>query len=238
MSSPHAALLPGSSIPTFALCLALGLLALLAGCGPSKFLSVRRVPKSPLEGPLQLVSYKGPQPSDRTEQILRRYALDERQKKSPQQVLISLHEEMAKDPSPEKVYSFSELAFISAKRAEHKGDDAQALDCYAASVAHAYLYLFSPHFDGFAIPTIPSSAGPAISTTGPWKARCGWPQAGQAATGQVAGDHHGQAAVPRRTSWCSGPWQAGGYRSWSSSATMKFRAASRTSTTPMASACR
>jgi len=130
-------------------------LSLLVGCGPSKFLTVRRVPKSPLEGPLQLVSYKGPQASDRTEQLLRQYALDDANKRSPEEVLVTLHEELSSDPTPEKAYSFAELAFIAAKRAEHAGDDAKSLDCYAASVAHAYLYLFSPNFDRFRNPYDP-----------------------------------------------------------------------------------
>ena len=130
-------------------------LCLLAGCGPSKFLTVRRIPKSPLEGPLQLVSYRGPQPSERTEQLLRRFALEEFKKESPELALEPLHAELTKDPTPEKVYSFAELAFISAKRAEYKHDEPKALDCYAASVAHAYLYLFSPNFDRFRNPYDP-----------------------------------------------------------------------------------
>jgi hypothetical protein len=126
---------------------ALLLLLALAGCGQTKFLTVRHVPKSPLEGPLQLVSYRGPQPSERTQQLLRRYALDQFAKDQPERVLEALHGELTTDPTPEKAYSFAELAFVAAKRAEHKGDDPQALDCYAAAVAHAYLYLFSPNFD-------------------------------------------------------------------------------------------
>src|SRR5688572_29694723 len=78
---------------------------LLAGCGQTKFLSVRKVPKSPLESTLQLVSWYGPRPSPRTEQLLRRYALDELQKDAPERVLEPLHEELSKDPTPEKIYS-------------------------------------------------------------------------------------------------------------------------------------
>lgn len=134
---------------------ALALLLALSGCGQTRFLTVRHVPKSPLEDPLQLVSYRGPQPSARTQQLLRRYALDEFPKDEPDRVLEPLHAELTADPTPEKVYSFAELAFVSAKRAEYKGDDLKALDCYAASVAHSYLYLFSPNFDQFRNPYDP-----------------------------------------------------------------------------------
>jgi pimeloyl-ACP methyl ester carboxylesterase len=120
---------------------------LLAGCGGTKHLAVRKVPRNPLEGPLQLVSYKGPQPSARTEQLLRQYALVDTQKKAPEEVLARLHEEIEREPTHEKVYSFAELSFLAAHRAEHRGDDPKALDYYAASVANAYLYLFSPQFD-------------------------------------------------------------------------------------------
>jgi hypothetical protein len=133
---------------------ALVLVVLLSGCGQTRFLTVRRVPKSPLEGPLQLVSYRGPQPSERTQQLLRRYAL-EFPKDSPERILEPLHAELTTDPTPDKVYSFAELAFVSAKRAEYKGDELKALDCYAASVAHSYLYLFSPNFDQFRNPYDP-----------------------------------------------------------------------------------
>jgi hypothetical protein len=133
---------------------ALVLVVLLSGCGQTRFLTVRRVPKSPLEGPLQLVSYRGPQPSERTQQLLRRYAL-EFPKDAPERILEPLHAELTTDPTPDKVYSFAELAFVSAKRAEYKGDELKALDCYAASVAHSYLYLFSPNFDQFRNPYDP-----------------------------------------------------------------------------------
>jgi hypothetical protein len=148
------------SVPTQRLCAALRwrcallLLVVLCGCGQTKFLTVRHVPKSPLEDPLQLVSYRGPQPSERTQQLLRRYAL-EFPKEQPERVLEPLHAELTADPTPEKVYSFAELAFVSAKRAEYKGDELKALDCYAASVAHSYLYLFSPNFDQFRNPYDP-----------------------------------------------------------------------------------
>jgi hypothetical protein len=117
------------------------------GCASTQFLSVRRSPKSPLAGPLQLFSYQGPQPSDRTQQILRRYALRDVQEENPALVLQRLNEELNREPAPEKVYSFAELSFIAAKRAENGGHDGEAIDHYAAAVANAYWYLFSPGFD-------------------------------------------------------------------------------------------
>ncbi len=48
----------------------------VAGCSNSRYLKVRKVPKNPLEGPLNLLSHKGPQPTERTLQTLRRYDLE------------------------------------------------------------------------------------------------------------------------------------------------------------------
>jgi pimeloyl-ACP methyl ester carboxylesterase len=127
------------------LCLLLVLTSL--GCRSSNFLTVRRVPRSPLEGPLQLVSYRGPQPSGRTEQLLRRFALNDIQAQKPQEVLNHLRTDILTDPSPEKIYSYAELSFIAAKKAEAGGHEGDAIDHYAGAVANAYLFLFSPGFD-------------------------------------------------------------------------------------------
>lgn len=119
----------------------------LPGCASSNYLTVRQVPRNPLEGPLQLVSYSGPKPTQRTEQLLRRFALYDTQQSNPEQALLKLHEELQREPTPDKYYSFAELSLIAAKRAETNKKENQALDHYSASVAHAYLYLFSPGFD-------------------------------------------------------------------------------------------
>jgi pimeloyl-ACP methyl ester carboxylesterase len=100
-----------------------------------------------LDGTLQLLSRGGPQASDRTLQILRRYDLVEQNRHSPEAVLARLQEEMTLEPAPDKCYAVAELAYLGGIKAQRHGDDQQALDFYAASVAHAYLYLFDPRFD-------------------------------------------------------------------------------------------
>ncbi len=55
----------------------------MSGCSGSRYLSVRKVPKNPLAGPLNLLSRKGPHPTNRTIQTLRRYDLEKLQKESP-----------------------------------------------------------------------------------------------------------------------------------------------------------
>ncbi|MCE9528052.1 MAG: hypothetical protein K8R36_18585, partial [Planctomycetales bacterium] len=45
-----------------------------SGCA-QRYIKLRKVPKNPLEGPLNLLSYSGPKPTQRTEMLLRRYDL-------------------------------------------------------------------------------------------------------------------------------------------------------------------
>lgn len=127
--------------------LAVALLALLAGCASSNYVSVRRVPQNPLAGPLDLLSSGGPKPTDRTQQLLRRYDLTTAQKFAPKDVLQQLEEQIATEPTIEKTHAYAELSYIQAKKAQLLGQQDDALDLYSAAVAHAYLYLFSPQFE-------------------------------------------------------------------------------------------
>jgi len=132
-----------------------GLLQLPTGCASTNYLSVRKVPRNPLNSVLQLTSYDGPRPSERTEQLLRRFDLAEQQKKSSPVVLASLEQEIANHPDPEKIYSFAELAYIDGRRAYDAGKKAEAVELFSSAVAYAYLYIFDPKLDRFRNPYDP-----------------------------------------------------------------------------------
>ena len=119
----------------------------LHGCSSTKYLEVRKVPKNPLAGPLNLLSRKGPQPTERTIQTLRRYDLEKLNKKDPAETLVQLQEEIVQEPTADKIHAFSELAYIAAYKADAMGDDARALNLYGAAVFYAYDYLFDPMYD-------------------------------------------------------------------------------------------
>ena len=104
---------------------------------------MRKAPHNCLAGPLRLFSFSGPRPSPRTLRLLRRFALDE---ESPAGALAGLDEQIAEDPQPEKLYSYSELAYIEGQRAIAKGQSTRALEFFGAAVTHAYWYLFDPQF--------------------------------------------------------------------------------------------
>jgi pimeloyl-ACP methyl ester carboxylesterase len=150
----------GSSVPNSAVGKMLALLFvaqlfLIAGCGGPRYLSVREVPRNPLAGPLNLLSRKGPRPTERTLQTLRRYDFDKLQQEDPAGVLAGLQQEIMAEPTAEKIHAYSELAYIEAFKADTLGDDTHALDLYCSSVYYAYEYLFDPEFDRFRNPYDP-----------------------------------------------------------------------------------
>ncbi len=125
------------------------------GCARTKYLSMRKVPKNPLAGPLNLLSRKGPQPTRRTMQTLRRYDLEKIQKEDSAAALVKLQEEIAADPTADKIHAFSELAYIAGYKADALGSDAEALNLYGAASFYAYDYLFDPSYDSYRNPYDP-----------------------------------------------------------------------------------
>lgn len=129
------------------------------GCSTQKFLIRRDRPANPLEMQLQLSSHKGPTVSQRTEAVLRRFALREVYLEDPLLCLEAMQSLLATEVENGLVYSISELAYILGKKAEAKGDEAHALDMYGVAVSNAYMFLFSPEFDAIRNPYDPQFRG-------------------------------------------------------------------------------
>ena len=98
------------------------------GCSGPRYLEMRKAPQNPLEGPLSLVSRKGPQPTPRTIQTLRQYNLYEMQEKEPDRVLQELQREIAVEPRADKLHAFAELAYIAAYKADAVGEQRTGLE--------------------------------------------------------------------------------------------------------------
>jgi hypothetical protein len=128
--------------------------ALSSGC-TQKYLTLRKVPKNPLEGPLNLMGYGGPKPTGRTEMLLQRYDLLDTQKNQPQAALASLRQQAAEEPNSDKLYAVAELAYLDARKKQDAGQVKEALDLYGAAVAYSYRYLFEPGLDRFRNPYDP-----------------------------------------------------------------------------------
>ena len=131
------------------------LVALFGGCSSNQYIAKRQGPFSGLN-PLHLVSWDEAEPTERTQKLLRRYDLE---KVATDTRLEKLREEIAKEPLPEKIYAFAELAYLEGKRAADNHQESQAVDFYAASVAHAYWFLFDPQYDRSRNPYDPQFRG-------------------------------------------------------------------------------
>jgi hypothetical protein len=120
----------------------------IAGCSNDRYLTLRKVPTTPLADPLGLFESQGPSPTPRTVQLLRRLDVAQNTDSADHAPEVARLEQLiASDPTPDKVYSYAELAFIVGKQREKAGKNDDALDYFARSVANAYLYLFDKKFD-------------------------------------------------------------------------------------------
>lgn len=129
------------------LCAVLCVAVLLAsvGCARDRWVTVRSVPHTRLSERLNVASWSGPKPSERTMVVLRRYSLADTFDKNPDAALTELHEWVHRDRDPDVAYAFAELAFLTGKQLERKTPSV-ALDYYCAAVTHASLYLFDPRY--------------------------------------------------------------------------------------------
>ncbi len=125
----------------------LGLLLFASGCLSSQFVILREMPANPLAEPLRLFSRRGPQPTERTVQLLRRYDLPEEIDHDTGQLKNQLRQLNEQEPAAEKVYALTELAYIHGHRFESDMDVRKALDEYGEAVASAYMYLLDSQFD-------------------------------------------------------------------------------------------
>ncbi|MCA9248571.1 MAG: hypothetical protein KDA42_15705 [Planctomycetales bacterium] len=128
------------------------------GCATSRWVNVREQPNNPLTARLNLLSRGGPKPTERTEQLLRRYDLVDDLKGNPREMMTKLHQITLQEPSLENMYAMAELAYLGAKKTESR-DQTAALDLYGAAVMHAYFYLFDPRFDTVRNPYDPQYRG-------------------------------------------------------------------------------
>ncbi len=142
------------------------LFVMTAGCASVNWLSVidyatpeiasvRHTPTNPLTQTLKLMSRKGPQPTDRTKQLLRKYDLSSKSDSDPRDVLIELQQIISDNPSPENIYAYAELSYIFGVKAQENKNDELAFDMFGASVVSAYAYLFDPQYDQYRNPYDP-----------------------------------------------------------------------------------
>lgn len=123
----------------------LALWTVAGGCAQQKWVTLRSAPRNPLVEELQLTSRNGPQPSPRTQQLLRVYNLTGDLQGDERTLLPKLQQINDHEPSAANVYALAELAYLAGKKIEAHEPGA-ALDLYGAAVLHAYDYLFDPRY--------------------------------------------------------------------------------------------
>lgn len=123
------------------------LVVLMTGCASGRWANLRKTPHNPLAGPMQLLPYKGASVTDRTRQSLRQLAMEEYADGNYKKGLIELAAVIEREPTADHLYTFAEVSYVAATRAEAMGMSATALELYAGSVAHAYYYLFESQDD-------------------------------------------------------------------------------------------
>ncbi len=126
-----------------------------AGCAQQRYITRREKPGGYFGSSLGLITRKDPEPTPRTLQLLRRYDLVSLRDKNPEVALTKLQQEIETDPNPDKICSFAELLYLDGQRLEARKKPKDALDSYAASVAHAYWFLLDPQLDRFRNPYDP-----------------------------------------------------------------------------------
>jgi pimeloyl-ACP methyl ester carboxylesterase len=134
---------PGGVLLRAALCVVM-LAVIGPGCA-SDWVEQREVPLSPLAARLQLGSDDGPQPSERSRLLLRRYDLDGKFDDRPHELLAQLRQIVERNPSPQAAHALAEVAYVEAKKIEEH-DPAAASHLHAAAVTYAYQYLFDPRY--------------------------------------------------------------------------------------------
>ena len=124
------------------------LVLLLTGCASEQWARLRKIPQNPLTTQLRLDSRRGPQPTARTMQMLRRNDLSHLWEEDQIDRLVEAVQSVAdREPTADNLYAVAELAYIAAKRTEENGNEERSLHYYGVAVVNSYFYLFDPAFD-------------------------------------------------------------------------------------------
>ncbi len=123
----------------FGLCQAL---ARIASFGQAKTITVRRQMRNPLADQLKLMTYRGPTPTDRTRQFLRRFDLASLYDKYPERCLVALLNLSRQEQSLESMYALAEVAYVEGEKARIRGNEDHSSKMFATALIASYRYLF------------------------------------------------------------------------------------------------
>jgi len=107
----------------------------------------KAIRKSNRFGPLAKMWAKPPQPSERTQQSLRRYALEDSFALGRKETLVKLQGYAARKPSLELQHAVAEIAFQEGEWASKLGQMEKAQELYATALVSSYQFLFDQQLD-------------------------------------------------------------------------------------------
>ncbi len=119
-------------------------LARISNLGKSQALSVRKHAKNPLSDQLKLMTFKGPKPTPRTQQFLRRFDLQRRYEQDPDDCLLGLMDVVQREQSLEAMHALAEIAYVEGERSRIRGAKDRSSKMYATALIASYRYLFDP----------------------------------------------------------------------------------------------
>jgi hypothetical protein len=103
--------------------------------------------KSPIALPARNWFAKAPQPSPRTEQLLRKFNVLEQYQNDPDSVIAWLRKLVAQSPVMQEVHALAELSQQQARWSLQRGNRGRAIRMYSAALQHSYQFLFAPQLD-------------------------------------------------------------------------------------------
>ena len=120
--------------------------ATVASWGPGDMIEVAPR-KSPIALPARNWFAKAPEPSPRTEQLLRKFNVLEQYQNDPDSVIVWLRKLVAQSPVMQEVHALAELSQQQARWSLQRGNRARAVRMYSVSLQHSYQFLFAPQLD-------------------------------------------------------------------------------------------
>ena len=125
------------------LLLLFALLGFGSGCVSTRYVSNRSIRENPLATNLKLVTFRGPEVSERTWHTLNRFGLEDQYAADRNKCFAKIRQTINESPDSDLVYALSELSYVEGKKAERSGDSLNALNHYGIALTNSYDYLFS-----------------------------------------------------------------------------------------------
>ena len=121
-------------------------LATVASWGPGDVIDVQHR-KSPIALPARNWFAKAPQPSPRTEQLLRKFNVLEQYHNDPDSVIAWLRKLVGQSPVMQEVHALAELSQQQARWSLQRGNRSRAIRMYSVALQYSYQFLFAPQLD-------------------------------------------------------------------------------------------